>query len=156
LLVVGVAGVDCYVLDHRRVAGFSYTCSTICGLAVSYPGATVLVGDTANGSAIVNALRRDLPNLIAAVVEDKVNDAAVINVTRKDVPQLVARHPIGSRATRDAVVSSAVEAERVFLLDGALWLDKLVGGRGRGRGRARDALSQALSYLDAALQKPLE
>lgn len=126
-LVIGVRGAQRFVIDRRwgRMS-FTKTCATLKELATLYRGATFLVEDAANGTAVVNSLISVVPNLLAV-------------------------KPIGGKESRASAVSPAVECGQVFLPDGAPWLDDFVSEfeqfpLGKHDDQV-DAFSQALGYL---------
>ncbi len=128
-LVARIVGAQRYILERRHgKMSFSRTKETLVDLAASYRGATFLVEDKANGTAILDALRVDVPNLIPI-------------------------SPKESKEARAAAVSPGVEAGQVFLPDGAPWLSDFVEElaafpRGKHDDQV-DALSQLLGYLAA-------
>ncbi len=135
-LVCGVRGAERYLIDgrHGRMS-FTRTCEVALELASLYPGATFLVEDKANGSAIVDALRRKIPNLVAI-------------------------NPRESKESRAAAVSPAVEAHQVFLPEGdALWIGILVEEAAQfPKGKNDDlvdALTQLLNYIHTPLDPEL-
>lgn len=101
-LVSRIVGAERYILERRygRMS-FTKTCDTLEDLARKYPGATFLCEDKANGSAIVDALRRKVSNLLAI-------------------------EPDGGKEARAAACSPAVEAHQVLLPDGADWLGDFI------------------------------
>lgn len=126
-LVVATRGAQRFVLEMRR-GRMSYTATreVVRELAARYPGATVLIEDAANGTAVVDELNRQ-------------------------VGRVVAVRPSGGKESRAAAASPEVEAGSVFLPDGAGWLGDFVEEHAafpRGRNDdIVDALSQALIYL---------
>jgi predicted phage terminase large subunit-like protein len=90
--VWGRWGLDLYLLDqvHERLS-FVETLKAVRRLAAKWPEAT------------------------AKYVEDKANGTAVINALRRKVPGLIPVEPDGSKQSRAAAVSPFVEAGQVFL-----------------------------------------
>lgn len=130
-VVLGVLGAERYVIDHRLgKMGFTKTCEVLKELVRKYPGATVLVEDKANGSAILNSLQKVVPNLVPI-------------------------NPQGGKESRAAAVSPGVEAGQIFLPEGVSWLGEWVE-EFAGFPRAKhddqvDAFTQALNYLHEPL-----
>jgi predicted phage terminase large subunit-like protein len=123
-------GADAYLLDqvHDRM-DFVTTCQKFRELAARWPQATLkLVEDKANGTAVINALRRI-------------------------VPGIVPEEPHGSKEARAAAVSPLVEAGNVWLPapEIAPWVGLLIDEAAAFPTGANDdqcdALSQALNRL---------
>jgi predicted phage terminase large subunit-like protein len=70
-LVAARRGADVYLLDrYKRKASFTETCRAIRAMGVRYPQTTaVLVEDAANGAAVVDELRREIPGLLLVTPE---------------------------------------------------------------------------------------
>lgn len=87
------------------------------------------------------------------LIEDKANGSAIIDVLRTEMPGVVAVNPEGGKEARAAAVQPAVEARQVYLADGAPWLDSFVDELGTfpaGRHDDQvDSFSQALTYMAA-------
>ena len=128
--VWGRRGADCYLLDQvRDRMDLPATLQAVRALSVKWPGAvTKLVEDSANGPAVIQTLRHELPGLIAV-------------------------NPEGGKLTRVAAISPAVEAGNVYLPDPAraAWVGDLVNECAAFPNGAHDdqvdALSQALLRL---------
>lgn len=126
-LIVRAVGAERYVLERRHGRmSFTTTVNTLRELAARYPGATFLVEDAANGTAVIDQCRRVVPNLVAV-------------------------QPKESKEARAAACSPAVEAGQVFLPEGAGWLGDFVEEcaafpRGKHDDQV-DALTQLLNYL---------
>lgn len=128
--VWGRRGASAYLLDqvHRRMT-FVETLQAVRSLAARWPQSTVkLVEDKANGTAVINFLRRTIPGLIPV-------------------------EPDGSKSARAAAVSPLVEAKNVFLPAPELapWVDDLIeeaaGFPNAAHDDQVDAMSQALNRL---------
>lgn len=125
-LVAQVVGAERYLLERRygRMS-FTRTCDVLRELAIKYSGATFLIEDKANGSAILDACRKIVPNLVAI-------------------------NPRESKEARAAAVSPAVEAHQVFLPEGAAWIDEFTSEAAAFPKGAHDdqvdALTQLLAY----------
>ena len=92
------------------------------------------------------------------LVEDKANGSAVIDTLKNEIPGIVAVNPEGGKEARAAAVQPQVEAGNVYLPDGVPWLDDFVGElaafpSGRHDDQV-DALTQALLDLRAAHATP--
>lgn len=101
----------------------------------------------------VRALAARWPQSTAKLVEDKANGTAVINFLRRSIAGLIPVEPDGSKTARAAAVSPLVEAKDVFLPAPALapWVDDLVeeaaGFPNSAHDDRVDAMSQALNRL---------
>jgi len=101
----------------------------------------------------VRALSAKWPDAALKLVEDKANGTAVINALRKTVPGLVPVQPDGSKVARAAAVSPFVEAGSVFLPapEIAPWAEGLVEEASSFPLGAHDdqvdAMSQAINRL---------
>lgn len=128
--VWGRRGVTAYLLDqvHRRMT-FVETLQAVRALAARWPQST------------------------AKLVEDKANGTAVINFLRRTIPGLIPVEPDGSKAARAAAVSPLAEAGNVFLPapEVAAWVDDLIeeaaGFPNAAHDDRVDAMSQALNRL---------
>jgi len=125
-LVALLVGAERYILERRwGKMSFTRTKEVVRELAATYRGAVFLVEDKANGTAIIDELKLDVPNLIAI-------------------------SPRESKESRAAAVSPTVEAGQVFLPDGVGWLESFVDELAAfPRGKADDqvdALTQLLNW----------
>lgn len=128
--VWGRRGVQAFLLDqvHDRLS-FVETVQAVRDLAARWPQAT------------------------AKLVEDKANGTAVINLLRRKVAGLIPVEPEGSKVARAAAVSPFVEAGDVFLPAPELapWITDLVdeaaGFPNSAHDDRVDAMSQALNRL---------
>jgi predicted phage terminase large subunit-like protein len=123
-------GVDCFLLDqvHERL-DFTATCQKFRELAARWPQATL------------------------KVVEDKANGTAVINSLRRIVGGIVPESPTESKQARAAAVSPLVEAGNVWLPAPELapwvgvFIDEAAGFPAGAHDDQVDAMSQALNRL---------
>lgn len=123
-------GAEAYLLDqvHDRM-DFVTTCQRFRALAAKWPQATL------------------------KIVEDKANGTAVINSLRRIVPGIVPEEPQGSKPARAAAISPLVEAGNVWLPAPELapWvgllIDEAAGFPNGAHDDQIDALSQALNRL---------
>lgn len=132
-LVARIVNAERYLIDRRygRMS-FTKTSETLKSLATQYSGATFLVEDKANGSAIVDACRKIVPGILAI-------------------------NPKGGKEARAAAVSPAVEAHQVYLPEGAPWLGEFIEEcaafpKGKHDDQV-DALSQLLNYAQTRLAR---
>ncbi|MEV1013763.1 phage terminase large subunit [Micromonospora sp. NPDC049801] len=101
----------------------------------------------------VRALAARWPQSTAKLVEDKANGTAVINFLRRSIAGLIPVEPDGSKTARAAAVSPLVESKNVFLPapEIAPWVDGLIeeaaGFPNSAHDDRVDALSQALNRL---------
>lgn len=101
----------------------------------------------------VQALAARWPQATAKLVEDKANGTAVINFLRRTVPGLIPVEPDGSKVARAAAVSPLVESRNVYLPAPKVspWVDDLIeeaaGFPNAAHDDRVDAMSQALNRL---------
>ena len=97
------SGPDAYLVDMRRARmGFVDTVQAI------------------------NDLRNKYPQATKVLIEDKANGSAVIEVLRKRVPGIIAVEPNGGKESRVAAVSSYFEAGNVWIPLNASWVGDFV------------------------------
>ena len=127
MFVVGRDRARRFILD-RRVGRYDFgvTKQMIRDLHKTWPRATIIVEDAANGPAVVNDLQADIPGVILI-------------------------RPEGGKESRAAVLSPQVEAGNWFLPDGAPWLDDFLGELATFPNGAHDdqvdAVSQTAVYF---------
>lgn len=125
--VWGKRGVQCFLLDetHERM-GFTKTLAAIRRVKRSFPNATILVEDAANGSAIIDVLRTEFFGVLPVKARD-------------------------SKASRVNAVSPMIEAGNVFLPHGApftgAFIEECAAFPNAQHDDRVDAMSQALNYL---------
>ncbi len=131
LLVVGGKGPKRFVfMDRTKARTYTETKQAIRELLHEYPAATrVLVEAKANGEAIIDELSAEFSGLIGLPA-------------------------VGSKESRAAAMSPAVESGCIYLLDGEPWLDEFVAElcvfpHGKRDDRV-DALSQLVAYFREA------
>lgn len=107
----------------------------------------------------VRSLTKKWPQAAAKFVEDKANGPAVVQTLKREIPGLIEVTPEGGKESRAAGCSPQIEAGNVYLLDGAPWVDAMVEEfaafpRGKHDDQV-DALSQGLIRLggDVAVQR---
>lgn len=128
--VWGVSGADTYLLDQAR-GRWTFT-ETL---------------------AQVRLMRERWPMTTATLVEDKANGTAVIDSLRRSIPGMVPVEPQGGKEARAAAVSPLVEAGNVYLppLANHPWVDDLIEEAAAfpqgSHDDQVDALSQALAYI---------
>lgn len=123
-------GIDCWLLDQvRDRMSFTATCAAFKTLTARWPQA------------------------LLKLVEDKANGPAVISALGRQVPGIVAEEPHGSKVARASAVTPLVEAANVHLPDPEIapWVGDLVEEAAAFPNGAHDdqvdALSQALTRL---------
>ena len=128
--VWGRRGIEVWLLDQmRRRMTFVETCQAVRALAARWPQAH------------------------AKFVEDKANGSAVINQLRRTVAGLIAVEPDGSKVARASAVSPFVEAGNVWLpaLEIAPWIGDFIEEHASFPAGAHDdqvdAASQALNRM---------
>lgn len=124
-------GIECFLLDQvRGHLGFTETLLAFERLTARWPQA------------------------LLKVVEDKANGTAVINMLRRKIPGIVPEDPIDSKAARAVAVTPLTEAGNVYLPDAAdaPWVADFIEeakafGPGASHDDQVDAMSQALNRL---------
>ena len=100
--------------------------------------------------AAIRETRRLYPAARAVLIEDKANGSAVINVLRREM-FCVPVNPQGGKVARVNAVSAAIESAHVFLPRGAAWLgaflDQWSAFPAGKHDDMVDSSTQALSYL---------
>lgn len=124
----GRAGVNYYLLEQVRARmGFTASKAAVLAMCVRHPEAT------------------------AVLIEDKANGPAVMDALRDDVPGLVPIEPDGSKIARAYAVTALFSAGNVFLPAHAPWIadykEELVAFPAGGHDDQVDATTQALRYL---------
>jgi len=76
----------------------------------------------------VRGLREKWPQIGAVLVEDKANGTAVLNALKREVPGLIAVTPHESKVARASAVTPFIDAGNVFLPDpgGAPWVEEFI------------------------------
>ena len=100
--------------------------------------------------AAIRETRRRYPKARAVLIEDKANGSAVINVLRREM-FCIPVNPQGGKAARVNAVSAAIESGHVFLPRGAVWLgeylDQWSAFPAGKHDDMVDSSTQALNYL---------
>ena len=98
----------------------------------------------------IREMRRCYPGARTVLIEDKANGSAVINVLRREM-FCVGVNPQGGKVARVNAVSAAIESGHVFLPEGAAWLgeylDQWAAFPAAKHDDMVDSSTQALSYL---------
>ena len=121
-------GANCYLVDQiRQRMTFTETMESIRLMSQLYPSTRrKLIEDKANGSAVIDALKREIPGLIPV-------------------------QPRGGKESRAASISAAVESGNVYLPHKARWLGDFIEECAAFPNAAHDdqvdAMSQALIFL---------
>lgn len=76
--------------------------------------------------AAIRDLAKKWPQARAHLVEDKANGTAVIDTLKREVPGLIAVEPQGGKEARANAVSPQVEAGQVFVPDEARWVGDFI------------------------------
>ena len=129
--VWGKAGADYYLLDQVR-------------------GRTDINGTL----QMVESLSAKWPQARAKLIEDKANGSAVIDLLRRKVPGLIAVQPEGGKVVRAVAVSPYVESGNVHLPSGRAWVNDFVEEAAAFPNGAHDdqvdAMTQAINWLERA------
>ncbi|EGW50721.1 hypothetical protein HMPREF1022_02282 [Desulfovibrio sp. 6_1_46AFAA] len=124
----GRAGVNYYLLEQTRAR----------------------MGFTASKAAVLSMCARH-PETAAVLIEDKANGPAVMDALRDDVPGLVPVEPDGSKTARAYAVTALFSAGNVCLPERAPWLadykEELTAFPAGAHDDQVDATTQALRYL---------
>ena len=108
------------------------------------------MGFTASKAAVLSMCMRH-PETTAVLIEDKANGPAVMDALREDVPDLVPVEPDGSKIARAYAVTALFSAGNVYLPSHAPWLadykEELVAFPAGAHDDQVDATTQALRYL---------
>jgi len=97
------SGADKYLIDQtRKRMNFTETLNAIRHMSALYP-----------------KTRRKL-------IEDKANGAAVIDVLKREIPGLIPVEPHGGKETRAAAMTPEVEAGNIYLPRNAPWLGDFI------------------------------
>lgn len=108
------------------------------------------MGFTASKAAVLAMCMRH-PETTAVLIEDKANGPAVMDALREDVPGLVPVEPDGSKIARAYAVTALFSAGNVYLPAHAPWLadykEELVAFPAGAHDDQVDATTQALRYL---------
>ena len=99
----------------------------------------------------VRALSAKWPQAAAKLVEDKANGPAVISALGRAIPGLVAVNPQGGKESRANAVTPLIEAGNVWLPTGAPWVSDLIeecaGFPNAAHDDQVDTLTQALARM---------
>jgi predicted phage terminase large subunit-like protein len=105
-------------------------------------------------SATLEAIRQvsaKWPEAHRKLVEDKANGTAVIDALKSEIPGLIAVEPEGGKEARAHAVSAFVEAHNVYLPAGAPWVPGFIEEAAAFPNGAHDdqvdAMTQALNYI---------
>lgn len=104
----------------------------------------------------VIALAKKWPNVTRKLIEDKANGTAIIDTLRKHVPGIVPITPTESKPARAAAVSSLWEAGNVFLPEYCPWIKttfipELLSFPAAAHDDQVDAMTQALADLSKGI-----
>ena len=108
----------------------------------------------------VRAMTAAWPMAMTKLVEDKANGPAVINVLRDEIPGFVAVTPQGSKQARLVACTPVIEAGNVLLPQDAQWVDafmeELAAFPNGAHDDQVDALSQGLNHIKGSPIAKLE
>lgn len=79
-----------------------------------------------NTVAAIRRVKSMFPKMRKILIEDKANGSAVIDTLKKEIVGIVAVNPEGGKEARAAAVQPQIEANQVFLPDGAPWLQDFI------------------------------
>jgi predicted phage terminase large subunit-like protein len=95
----GKIGPNYYITDTiKKRMGFGNTCSAIKTMKAQHPNTTIIIEDKANGSAIVETLRREISGVVAV-------------------------NPQGGKEARAMAITGVIEGGNVFVPRFAAWLE---------------------------------
>ena len=113
--------------------------------------------DFVTARSMVEALYRKWPMAMQILIEDKANGTAIIQSLRKKIHRLIAINPTESKVARVYAVSPLLEAGNVYLPDRscAPWIDEFILQCARFPNAAHDdfvdSMSQALTRLSRSV-----
>lgn len=130
IAVWGAIGADRYLVEQwRRQAGFADTLAALRDVAARYPFAKVVIEQAANGHAILEQLRREVPGIVGV-------------------------KPLGSKLARMASVQAIVESGAIVLPEHAAWVgdwvDEVSSVPSAKHDDQADAMAHALRELAIA------
>jgi len=106
----------------------------------------------------IEALCKRFPSATRVLIENKANGPAIIETLKKTVSGIVAYEPKGSKKERAHAMVPAIYGGNVYLLDGADWLEALVGEFGvfpKGTADDRvDTLGQIIAHMASSGMLP--
>ncbi len=76
--------------------------------------------------AAVKAMKALYPRAFRIYIEDKANGSAIVDTLRKQVQGVIAVNPEGGKESRASAISAFVEAGNVYLPDGMAWIADFV------------------------------
>lgn len=99
----------------------------------------------------VVALHKKYPTAWQTLIEEKANGAAIIDTLKRDIPGIIPIKPTESKEARASAVSYLVEAGNIYLPRGAAWIDlailELCSFPNAANDDIVDCLTQALNHL---------
>jgi predicted phage terminase large subunit-like protein len=103
---------------------------------------------------MVQSLSTKWPQAKAKLIEDKANGSAVIDLLKRKIPGLIAVQPEGGKVVRAVAVSPYVESGNVHLPQGKAWASDFVEECAAFPNGAHDdqvdAMTQAINWLERA------
>ena len=101
---------------------------------------------------MVKDLAAKWPQARAKLVEDKANGSAVIDLLKRKVPGLIPVNPEGGKIARATAVSPYVESHNVWLPEGAAWVSDFIEECAAFPNGANDdqvdAFTQGINWLE--------
>lgn len=142
----GVHFAEWYLLDVvRERMDFTKTIAMIAGCEKGQKRAC-------HGCALcARALTKRWPRCRKWLIEDKANGSAIVNTLKKTVPGLVEINPEGGKEARAAAMQPYVEAGQIYLPEGAAWVPTYIAEfasfpRGKHDDQV-DSSSQAIIHI---------
>jgi predicted phage terminase large subunit-like protein len=99
----------------------------------------------------MKSIREQHPRIDGTLVEDKANGSAVMDVLKREIMGIVPIEPTGSKEARAYAASPTIEAGNVLLPEGASWvdeyLDEMVRFPSSEHDDEVDQTTQAINYM---------
>jgi len=99
----------------------------------------------------MKAIREQHPYIDGTLVEDKANGSAVMDVLKREISSIVSVEPNGSKEARAYAASPTIEAGNVLLPEGAPWveeyLEEMIRFPSAPHDDEVDQTSQAINYM---------
>jgi len=109
---------------------------------------------------MVKSLAAKWPQARAKLIEDKANGSAVIDLLKRKVPGLIAIQPEGGKVVRAVAMSPYVQSGNVYLPEDRQWVNDLVEEAAAFPNGAHDdqvdAMTQAINWLEGSSRGPAQ
>jgi predicted phage terminase large subunit-like protein len=118
--------VDC---NFKDAATSDYNVITVWGRIGADSFLLHLWRDRCGFTGTVAAIRDtywQFPDTFRILIEDKANGSAIIETLKSEIPGIVAVNPEGGKESRAAAVQPEIEAGNVYLPEGASWVQELI------------------------------